>query len=109
MAQLISNSDLVGSGIPTPRTAFTAGSRGFVSACALGAQGKRGIWIERQRTNMGRFVYGFVTADHRAPTAAGPGNAGVAGQTLPCAEIDGKCLYEVRNSYDLRGEDVNRR
>lgn len=106
MAQLIPLEDVVQSGTPAPRGGFTPGSRGFISACALGAQGKRGVWIERQRNNMGRTVFGFAAADHRPPRApreTAPVSDGAAGER-PVAEIDGRCIYAVRSSIDLRGE-----
>ena len=114
MAQLIPTAEIVKGDGATPRSGFTAGSRGFVSACALGARGQRGIWIERERTNMGRFVYGFAAADHdrssSAPAAAPEPRTAEAEdgrEASRSAEIDGRCLYEVRNSYDLRGADVS--
>ncbi|EKM50537.1 uncharacterized protein PHACADRAFT_263873 [Phanerochaete carnosa HHB-10118-sp] len=106
MAQLVPLEEIVQSGTPAPRSGFTPGSRGFISACALGAQGKRGVWIERQRSNMGRTVFGFAAADHRPPCVpreAGSASDGAA-EERSVAEIDGRCIYAVRSSVDLRGK-----
>ncbi|RPD64158.1 hypothetical protein L227DRAFT_319764 [Lentinus tigrinus ALCF2SS1-6] len=46
-------------GGPTPRSGFSHGARGFVSACALGPMGRRGVWVERRRGAVRRVVYGF--------------------------------------------------
>ncbi|KAI0695340.1 hypothetical protein C8T65DRAFT_665439 [Cerioporus squamosus] len=44
---------------PTPRSGFSHGARGFISACALGPAGRRGVWVERGRGAVRRVVYGF--------------------------------------------------
>lgn len=111
MAQLIPLNDIVRSDTPTPRSGFTSGSRGFISACALGAQGKRGVWIERQRNNIGRTVLGFAAADYRTDLRVlldGEPGANLEADAGSTAAIDGRCLYEVHNSYDLRGEPILR-
>ncbi|TFK52037.1 hypothetical protein OE88DRAFT_1498672 [Heliocybe sulcata] len=60
--------------------------RGFVSACCLGPEGKRGMWIERTRGSTKRSVMVFsATADEGE------------------AEIDGRAVYEI-GSYDLRDD-----
>lgn len=93
MAQLVPLADLVDGRAP-PRSGYTPGSRGFISACALGARGRRGVWIERKRNNMGRTVFGFAAADARAP----PGREDAEPEIAP------RCIYEVRNSVDLRDD-----
>ncbi|KAI1793473.1 hypothetical protein LXA43DRAFT_1123145 [Ganoderma leucocontextum] len=42
------------------RSGFSHGARGFVSACALGPAGRRGVWVERRRGAVRRVVYGFA-------------------------------------------------
>lgn len=132
MAQLIPAGASV-SGHAPPRSGFTPGSRGFISACALGARGKRGIWIEHYRGTMSRAVFGFSAGGH-APSeahdehdeecvASGGESPPVRGnvpenedesptESEPSAQgaivarapdIAGACLYEVRHSFDLRG------
>ncbi|RDX48129.1 hypothetical protein OH76DRAFT_1456386 [Lentinus brumalis] len=49
---------------PTPRSGLSHGARGFISACALGPAGHRGVWVERRRGAVIRVVYGFNV--HRA-------------------------------------------
>ncbi|TFK88428.1 hypothetical protein K466DRAFT_73821 [Polyporus arcularius HHB13444] len=44
---------------PTPRSGLSHGARGFISACALGPAGRRGVWVERRRGAVRRVVYGF--------------------------------------------------
>lgn len=48
-------------GAHPPRSGFSTGARGFVSACALGPAGRRGVWVERRRGAVRRVVYGFST------------------------------------------------
>ncbi|KAI0741664.1 hypothetical protein C8Q80DRAFT_147997 [Daedaleopsis nitida] len=43
------------------RSGMSNGTRGFVSACALGPAGRRGAWVERRRGAVRRVVYGFST------------------------------------------------
>ncbi|GJE99295.1 F-box protein [Phanerochaete sordida] len=97
MAQLVPLADVV-PGTAPPRGGFTPGSRGFISACALGARGVRGVWIERRRNNMGRTVFGFAVANHRVARGSQDG------AEEPVAEIDGRCVYEGQNSVDLRDD-----
>lgn len=97
MAELVNAADLRGTDTPTPRSMFRTGPRGFVSTCVLGPQGRRGMWIERQRGNMDRAVFGFTyarTAGSQTEDSAETDDQG----------IDGACLHEVRNSYDLGGK-----
>ncbi|OJT11205.1 hypothetical protein TRAPUB_12249 [Trametes pubescens] len=49
-------------GALSPRSGFSHGNRGFVSACALGPTGRRGVWVERRRGAVRRVVYGFDAA-----------------------------------------------
>lgn len=44
---------------PVARSGFSHGTRGFVSACAIGPAGRRGVWVERRRGAVRRVVYGF--------------------------------------------------
>lgn len=66
-----------------------ARTRGFVTTCCLGPQGRRGIWVERSRGTMRRSVVAFsafcivAKEDH---------HGGLGGQVV----------YES-TSYDLRG------
>ena len=98
MAQPVNPSALLGTDTPTPRSGFGAGSRGFVSTCVLGPQGYRGVWIERQRGNMDRTVFAFTTCQPAKDD--GEGNTTTSGG----AEIEGRILHEVKNSYDLGGQ-----
>ncbi|KAI0077755.1 hypothetical protein K474DRAFT_1050288 [Panus rudis PR-1116 ss-1] len=89
-----------------PRSGFTAGSRGFVSACSIGSHGLRGVWIERQRSSVKRTVYGFnilqVRDTSRAAIREEPHERGLCREDN-VQHIEGKCLYEV-NSFDLRDD-----
>lgn len=49
-------------GAMSHRSGFSHGNRGFVSACALGPTGRRGVWVERRRGAVRRVVYGFDAA-----------------------------------------------
>jgi hypothetical protein len=74
-------------GVPNPS------SRGFVSAVALGPQGKRAVWVERKRGSTMRevFVWGMDQ---------GFDDKDLFTQNI---EMDGKVVYTV-GSYDLRGD-----
>ena len=109
MAEALDPASLIaGTDTPTPRSA--SGARGFVSACVLGPQGRRGIWIERQRGSMDRTVFGFSgppVPEHQHPAVGGVDDE--QGQVEDTssgghASIEGKPLHEVRNSYDLGGK-----
>lgn len=80
---------------PTPRSGFTPGSRGFVSTCAFGAQGMRGVWVERERNSVKRSVYGFEV------DRLGDDGREVCEARRP-GMLEGKCIYSVV-TYDLRG------
>lgn len=95
MATLITSPPESGIVFP-PRSGFTQGSRGFVYACALGREGKRAIWLERQRLSVLRAVYGFVVGsseDEQHHDGVGEDDR----------IISGHCLCEV-NSPDLRDD-----
>lgn len=102
MAQLVRVTDVIPGPHRFSRGGFTPGSRGFISACALGDQGKRGIWVERQRSSMGRSIFGFSTGNYFKDDKplTGSDRPGY----LTDGEIQGKRIFEVVNSYDLRGE-----
>lgn len=53
-------------GGPISRSGFSHGARGFVSACALGPAGRRGVWVERRRGDVRRVVYGFNAHWHNS-------------------------------------------
>ncbi|KAI8985532.1 hypothetical protein BD414DRAFT_515338 [Trametes punicea] len=103
------------------RSGLSHGTRGFVSSCALGPSGRRGVWVERRRGAVRRVVYGF-DAVTRSPVADSfwyPEGAAAglweAGSTVDApmetshhaggraAPIKGREMYEV-NSYDLRDD-----
>ncbi|OBZ73604.1 hypothetical protein A0H81_05973 [Grifola frondosa] len=107
--------------IYVPRSAFTSstGTRGLVTACALGPAGLRGVWIERLRAITKRSIIGFAA---RYESASGSRDErGTPVEHLARGyeeenddehewrgngtqrEIDKKILYEVR-SYDLRDD-----
>lgn len=71
------------------RSGFTPGSRGFISACSVGRQGRRGLWIQRKRNSVERSLFAF-TVDPYAKAGQNP-------------TIKGTCIY-VENSFDLRGK-----
>jgi len=109
----------------------SAGStRGFVSACCLGKQGKRGMWIERGRGSTRRGVIVFESGqegrdmevvnngqqqvttkfdghnDQEVEEAGNrPASTDCGSDEPPTATIDGRVVYEV-GSYDLRVEDL---
>jgi hypothetical protein len=62
-------------------------SRGFVSTCCLGIEGKRGVWIERTRGSMNRSVTVFSLAEVSDSER----------------RLVGHVVHEEA-SYDLRGE-----
>ncbi|KAK7687759.1 hypothetical protein QCA50_008978 [Cerrena zonata] len=75
----------------TTRAGYTPGARAFVSACALGLQGRRGVWVQRKRNSMERALYAF-TMD--------PNREAKEGEAAP---IEEKLIY-VENSFDLRDD-----
>ena len=109
------------------------GTRGFVGTYCLGKQGKRGVWIERERGSMKRGVFVFeagrqdgdmevmdkdqpeetIVLDLYKNEALGqaeeiisirPANKFTDRKLRThTATIDGRVVYEV-GSYDLRGE-----
>jgi hypothetical protein len=95
MAQLVSLADVTTGETRAPRSLFTPGARGYISACALGSQGKRGIWAERHRASMGRSVYGFAVSEALSVASAD--------ETVQPDSIHGECIHAVAHSYDLRG------
>ena len=105
MAQLVNSSTVLGSDTPTPRSGFGSGARGFVSACVLGSQGRRGVWIERQRGNMDRTVFGFSATQRTEQDSRPSPNAEEDEKQSSAFAIEGRRLHEVRNSYDLGGEN----
>jgi hypothetical protein len=62
-------------------------AHGFVSACCVGSEGKRGLWIERARASMRRTITVFTIAD-----------LGSDGD----GDIKGHAVHED-TSYDLMG------
>lgn len=85
------------------------GTRGFISTCALGAQGMRGVWVERHRTSMGRSVFGFAARDYTSVSGAHAAANSKVGPTegsqtdKAYAAIASTCIHEMKSSYDLRG------
>lgn len=65
-------------------------SRGFLSAIALGSQGKRAVWVERKRGTMQREVWVWESCDQKE-------DGGIGG-----IEMQGHVVHEI-GSYDLRG------
>ncbi|KAI0085752.1 hypothetical protein BDY19DRAFT_390545 [Irpex rosettiformis] len=85
-----------------PRSRFMPGPRGFIAACTLGAQGMRGVWVERHRGTMGRSVFGFARVDYSdtdEDDTIRPGNQPDGRHTT----IQGACIHDMKSSYDLRG------
>jgi hypothetical protein len=99
-------------------------TRGFVSACSLGPEGKRGIWVERTRKSTERAVVAFsVDPEEIDPLLANDAfpslddgessDSGSAESDITITayswtksrHIDGIPVYTV-NSYDLRGGSV---
>lgn len=101
----------------TPRPA-SGTTRGFVSACCIGREGKRGIWVERGRGSTRRGVVVFQvpsglvgstrrqneTTERNENIDDGNPYLQVANETLGThtPAIDGRVVYEI-GSYDLRG------
>ncbi|KZT09827.1 uncharacterized protein LAESUDRAFT_645564 [Laetiporus sulphureus 93-53] len=114
-----------GSGARIPRSGFGPGARGFVSTCALGSTGRRGVWIERRRGSVRRGVVGFSALielleeepeSEKAPEqqagdellTAATGESDDEAEvdwwdSANCRAIEGSTIYEV-NSYDLRDD-----
>ncbi|KAI0640750.1 hypothetical protein C8Q79DRAFT_994736 [Trametes meyenii] len=111
-----------------PRSLFSHGTRGFVSSCALGPAGRRGVWVERRRGAVRRVVYGFdatnlgtegglyegvgsdIQPEDDMDARSEESNEGPSAETTDAAgigrctpAIDGREVYEV-NSYDLRDD-----
>jgi hypothetical protein len=78
-------------------------SRGFVSACCLGPQAKRGIWIERRRGSTRREVSVFDVKCYLSAHSSDEDVPPDGWESIP--DIDGRVVYEV-NSFDLRGMNV---
>ncbi|KDQ50750.1 hypothetical protein JAAARDRAFT_41839 [Jaapia argillacea MUCL 33604] len=84
--------------------------RAFVGACCIGAEGKRGVWIERTRGSTKRNVVVFSTDQDPEDIQLDPDNA--PSSSYPELDfglrtdkvIHGHSVYEV-SSYDLR-EDL---
>lgn len=109
-------------------------TRGFVSACCLGPEGIRGLWIERTRNSTKRAVVAFsvdlsqlnpIPVQDAFPTLDGVGGENYAPQDdgdsnsedsvttvaasvpwMDVRHIEGHPVFIV-NSYDLRGEWLN--
>ncbi len=86
---------------PTPRSGFGPGTRGYVSASELGPQGKRGVWIERERNSVKRTVYGFGAGSDEELEEGSQVGIGSGGERA----LMGKQLHLVE-SYDLRGQFI---
>jgi len=108
-------------------TGLPGSTRGFISSCCIGEQGKRGMWIERGRgsTKRGILVFEVGRQDemNRDPPEetmeSGVYKDREPGETVGMrpeenkltnrmpsvhtATIDGKIVYEI-GSYDLRGK-----
>ncbi|CDO69662.1 hypothetical protein BN946_scf184851.g50 [Trametes cinnabarina] len=102
-----------------PRSGFSQGMRGFVSSCALGPSGKRGVWVERRRGAVRRVVYAFDANRQASPddnlekgssqnlqdqtndTGGTPEEPSTSNERV--GGIKGHEVYEV-NSYDLRDD-----
>ncbi|EMD39177.1 hypothetical protein CERSUDRAFT_93221 [Gelatoporia subvermispora B] len=101
-----------------PRSGLTPGARGFVTACALGPAGLRGIWIERRRGSVRRGIVGFraipAMIDYDEVPEVDPvlvssnsqdGESDTEWWNGSEPAIDGHTVYEV-NSYDLRDDII---
>ncbi|KAH8104035.1 hypothetical protein BXZ70DRAFT_924101 [Cristinia sonorae] len=91
MAQLI-ESTAQPTEMPRPRSGFTRGTHGFLTSCALGPQGTRGIWVERRRHSTNRAMYGFNLTRSIDSEAVDEAKG-----------LGGKLIYEV-SSFDLRDD-----
>ncbi|EIW59821.1 uncharacterized protein TRAVEDRAFT_58477 [Trametes versicolor FP-101664 SS1] len=83
------------------RSGFSHGNRGFVSACALGPTGRRGVWVERRRGAVRRVVYGF---DAARPTpgpedtdTGGDGDAGKLQDPMETEDTDSVGTHSTRS------------
>lgn len=66
---------------------------GFVGAFAIGRFGKRGVWVERKRSDTQRSVIAFNAPDASPMHAHNDGDV----------DLISSVVYDVK-SYDLRGE-----
>lgn len=78
--------DLVGKRTFGPR-------EGFVGAFALGLQGRRGIWVERKRSDTQRSVIAFNAPDTHTAISDDDKDT----------NFESAVVYELK-SYDLRGK-----
>ena len=84
------------------QSGLDGGARGFLSTQAIGAQGRRGVWIERKRASTLREVQVWGQASPaalesyvRAPPAPGV--------TVTAIEIPRRIVQSLQ-SFDLRGD-----
>lgn len=80
---------------PTPRSGFGPNTRGYVTSSVIGKQGKRGVWIERERSSVKRTVFGFETRRIGVES-----HSARDGKDVP---LNGEILYRT-NNYDLGGQ-----
>ncbi|KAF8799248.1 hypothetical protein BYT27DRAFT_7202411 [Phlegmacium glaucopus] len=96
----LDHSHVIGlSSLPRSRNTSDGNTRGFVSAHAMGPQGRRAIWIERKRSSVKREVQVWS----QEPSSTGDLDSASDGVSIP-SEIERRVVYSV-NSCDLR-EDV---
>ncbi len=84
------------------QSGLDGGARGFLSTQAIGAQGRRGVWVERKRASTLREVQVWGQASPatlelyaRAPPATGG--------TATAVEIPRRIVHSLQ-SFDLRGD-----
>lgn len=101
-ARIVHPRDIVAAANALPRSGLTHENwRGYIAACALGDQSKRGVWVERKQNSMGRTIYAISPSDYADDEEAGCGCG--EQQEHPIGDIRGTRLFEVTNSYDLGG------
>ncbi|KJA27954.1 hypothetical protein HYPSUDRAFT_34195 [Hypholoma sublateritium FD-334 SS-4] len=84
------------------QSGLDGGARGFLSTQAIGAQGRRGMWIERKRASTLREiqVWGQASPTALASYARTPPSAGAA---MAAVEIPRRIVHSLQ-SFDLRDD-----
>lgn len=82
------------------QSGLDGGARGFLSTQAIGAQGRRGVWIERKRASTLREIQVWGRA---SPAALASYASPSAGGAVTAVEIPRRIVHSLQ-SFDLRGD-----